>query len=349
MTRCVLVTGAGGVGKTTISAALGVTAAQNGLHVLVLTVDPARRLADALGLKTISNEPSGVPTVENLSAAMLDVTAAWEAIVRRHAPADAAERLLVNPFFRAIADRFPAAQAYAAGEEMAVYLESGRWDLVIVDTPPAAGGIDFFAAPTGMKQLVGGKLLRFLTGAGMPGRRALYRVTARPVFRVVDALLGGPLLEAIADFLLDLRSMYDGLAARAADIERHFSRSTPIIATTAEPTPLREADRFFSALPKSLPSPELVVFNRVLPDEWANGKRAPNGLDDSVREVLKRNLARWSDEVRRQSDAREEFVAQHRVGLARVPWIASPPTDVEALSALIAAADGFEQLDLTSP
>lgn len=349
MTRCMLVTGAGGVGKTTISAALGVTAAQNGLQVLVLTVDPARRLADALGLKTISNEPIRVPTVDNLSAAMLDVTAAWEAIVHRHAPTDAAERLLVNPFFRAIADRFPAAQAYAAGEEMATYLESGHWDLVIVDTPPASGGIDFFAAPPGMRNLVGGKLLRFLTGAGMPGRRALYRVTARPLFRAVDALLGGPLLEAIAEFLLDLRSMYDGLAARAADIERHFSRSTPIIATIAEPTPLREADRFFSDLPESLPPPQLVVFNRVLPDHWADRRRAPNGLDDSVRDALKSNLARWSDEVRRQSDAREEFVAQHRVTLARVPWIATPPTDVEALSDLIAASDGFGQLNLTSP
>ena len=348
MTRCMLVTGAGGVGKTTISAALGVTAARNGLQVLVVTVDPARRLADALGLKSISNEPSSVSGVENLSAAMLDVTAAWEAIVHRHAPPDAAKRLLVNPFFRAIADRFPAAQAYAAGEEMASYLESGQWDLVIVDTPPAAGGSDFVAAPTGMQNLVGGKLLRFLTGAGMPGRRALYRVTARPVFRVVDTILGGPLLEAIAEFLLDLRSMYDGLAARAADIEKHFSRSTPIIATTAEPAPLREADRFFSDLPRSLPQPELVVFNRVLPDEWADSRRAPNGLDDSVREALKSNLAQWSTEVRRQSDARDEFVAQHRVNLAQVPWIASPPTDVEALSDLIAASDGFEILDLTS-
>lgn len=344
MTRSILVTGAGGVGKTTLSAAIGVTAAERGATVLVLTVDPARRLADALGLKALGNEPSSVAGVDGMSAAMLDVTAAWEAIVRRHAPPAAAERLLVNPFFRAIADRFPAAQAYAAGEAMADHIESDAWDLIIVDTPPSAGGIDFFAAPAGMQNLVGGKLLRWLTGAGMPGRRTLYKVTARPVFRIIDSILGGPLLEDIADFLLDLRTMYDGLRRRAAHIDQHFSRSSVLVVTTAEPTPLREADRFFSELPDSVPSPAIVVFNRVLPDSWAETSRLPNGLPKTFKQPLRDNLTQWASEVTRQADARSEFAAQHRVAIASVPWIAEAPTDPTALGALLAASDGFEKL-----
>ncbi len=151
-TKVLVVTGAGGVGKTTLSAALAINAARSGVRTCVMTVDPARRLADALGVKTIGNLPTEVPDQPNLSAAMLDVSASWEAMVHRHAEPDTADRLLADPFFRALADRFPAAQAYAAGEQMAEHIESHRWDLVVVDTPPSGGGLDFYTAPGRMNQ-----------------------------------------------------------------------------------------------------------------------------------------------------------------------------------------------------
>ena len=147
--KVILVTGGGGVGKTTLSAALAVTAARSGVRTLVVTIDPAKRLATALGLKTLGSEPTPHKDEPNLWAAMLDAPASWKAIAHRHAPADVADRLVDNPFFEAATQHFPASQSYASAEEMANYVETRAWDLVVIDTPPAAGGIEFFSAPAG--------------------------------------------------------------------------------------------------------------------------------------------------------------------------------------------------------
>jgi anion-transporting ArsA/GET3 family ATPase len=335
-TRVLVITGAGGVGKTTLSAALGVTAARNGFRSCVITVDPAQRLADALGIESLGNLPEPVSGQPDLSAAMLDATAAWEAIVQRHAEPDVADRLLGDPFFRAIADRFPAAQAYAAGEQMADHIESNHWDLLVVDTPPAGGGLDFYTAPRQIQELVGGRLLRWLTGASIPGRRALYLITARPALRIADTILGGPLLEGLAEFLLDLRTLYDGLSRRARGIENHLRRATSIVVTTAQPTPLREARRFFEELDDAAARPGTVVFNKQLPEEWATAAnlRSP-GIPAEVRAAAKENMSRWAGEVRLQHDMKQEFAARYGLNLVDVPWVADAPTSVAALAELL--------------
>lgn len=342
----ILVTGAGGVGKTTIAAATAVSASRTGVRTLVMTVDPARRLADALGVGDLGNRPTLVEDEKNLWAAMLDVAASWEAIVARHADPVVGDRLLENPFFRAIADRFPAAQAYAAGEQMAEYVESGAWDLVIVDTPPSMGGVDFLLAPGRMIDLVGGKLLRWLTGAQLPGRRAIYRVTARPVLRLADAVLGGPLLEEVAEFLLDLRTLYDGMSARAKGVERHLRSARTVVVTNASPTPMREARRFFEELPGESIVPAAVVFNRDLPHEWEHLGDEPDNSTDLDRETwtaLRDNLLRWAAEARRTADARTQFAARHGAALASVPWMPEPPTDLDSLARLVVESQGLTE------
>ncbi len=343
VTEAVIVTGGGGVGKTTVSAALAATAAAAGRETLVMTVDPARRLADALGIEGIGNEPvaTGAP---RLSAAMLDAAESWDSIVADAAEPDVAARLRDSPFFRAVADRFPAGQSYAAGAQMAKHLEAGSWDLVVVDTPPAAGGIDFFLAPSQMRNLVGGRLLRWGTGGWLPGRRRLYSLTARPVLRLADNVLGGPLLEDVAEFLLDLRSIYDGLTARAKHIERHFRQATTLVVTTADPAPLREAARFFRELPEVAGSPAAIVFNRALPLEWAKPHALPSGIGGRRGAALAANLERWGAEAQRQRDAEEEFAARFGVSPATIPLLAEPPTDVAALQALAAAVPGLAAL-----
>jgi len=344
--RILLVTGAGGVGKTTIAAAAGVTSARRGTATLVVTVDPARRLADALGVGSLGNVPTQVAGEPQLWAAMLDVTASWEAIVARHADPEIGDRLVNNPFFRAIADRFPAAQAYAAGEQMAEFVENGAWDVVIVDTPPSIGGIDFLLAPAQVRDLIGGTLLRWLTGARLPARRALYRVAARPALRLADMVLGGPLLEEIADFLLDLRTLYDGVAQRAKSVDRHLRSARTVVVTNAYPTPLREARRFFEELPEGSVVPNAVVFNRELPHEWETITAVPgNGgdLDPPTWTALRDNLLRWATEARRNADARADFAARYRATLASAPWLPQPPTDLDALAGLVAAAPGLEE------
>jgi anion-transporting ArsA/GET3 family ATPase len=339
-----IVTGGGGVGKTTLSGALALGSARRGLRTCVVTVDPARRLADAFGVETLGNRPTPVPGQDDLWAAMLDVTASWEAIVHRHADPAVAERLLVNPFFRAIADRFPAAQAYAAGEQMAEHIESRRWDLLVVDTPPAGGGIDFYTAPRRMQEMIGGRLLRWLTGASIPGRRALYRITARPALRLADTVLGGPLLEEIAEFLLDLRSLHDGLVHRAAAIERHLQAARTVVVTTTDAAPLREARRFFDEVGAERGRPGAVIFNKQLPTGWAHHKQLrTRKVNENAKSVLRDNLANWAGEVRRQEDIKTGFAARYGVAPLDVPWVTVPPTSVPTLGELLDGSPDLEQ------
>lgn len=340
MTAVVLVVGSGGVGKTTLSAAIGSHIARGGRSVLVLTVDPARRLAQALGVH-LGSTPAPVPGFDRLDAAMVDASESWEGIIRAHADATTAERLVHNRFFRAVADRFPSGQAYAAADEMTRHADSDRWEVVVVDTPPAGGGIDVLASPRRIRALVGGRALRWLTGPAIPGRRALYSLTARPVLRLADAVLGGPLLEDVAEFLLDLRVTYDGISRRSRHVEARFKSAATVLVTTADPAPMRETARFFEELPDWASRPRAVVFNRALPDQWrAAGEGGGDPLDA--------NLERWGQEALRQSEARAELSARYGVVPVVVPWMAEAPVTAGGLADLAAATGrlGIEGLRL---
>jgi arsenite-transporting ATPase len=345
-THTIIVTGAGGVGKTTVSAGLAAAAVARGYRTLVLTVDPARRLADTLSSPGLSNDPVPVAGSDGLWAAMLDATESWEAMIERHTEPEVTRRLEGNPFFRAIADRFPAAQSYAAGEQLAEYLEAGAWEVVVVDTPPAGGGIDFFRAPHLMQELIGGRVLRWLTGAGLPGRRMLYRVTTRPMLRLVDTVLGGPLLEDLAEFLLDLRTLYDGLRDRARIIERYLAEATTVVVTTAQPTPLLEARRFHQELPETASAPSVVIFNRSLPPQWAEPASFAKGRS-AVDRALHDNFTNWSRETQRRIRLRSDFAAETGLRVAALPWLDRAPTTVDAVADLIGRADD-DLLDLVA-
>jgi anion-transporting ArsA/GET3 family ATPase len=329
MTRALLVAGGGGVGKTTVSAALAVRSARLGVRTLVVTVDPARRLADALGIDDLGTEPSPHPSEPNLWGAMLDATSSWEAIARRHATPEAAERLIGNPFFVAATTHFPASQSYAAAEEAATFIDAKAWELVIVDTPPSAGGIEFFTAPGAMTELIGGRVLRWVTGASLPGRRFFFDRATRPALRIADQILGASLLEQIAQFLMDLRTTYDGVSRRSQQIERHMRAATVLVISTADPTPVREAVRFFRELPEVASRPTAVVFNRTLPEEWIGAR--PGRVDS----VLADNLRCWGDESRRQRDLRNEFAARYETSLVEISWKPKAPTDLDSLAELV--------------
>lgn len=336
MTKALLVTGGGGVGKTTISAALAVVAARRGVRTLVVTVDPARRLAGAIGLDQLGSEPTPHPHEPNLWGATLDASASWTAIARRHADPAAADRLVASPFFKAATEHFPASQSYAAAEEAATFLAARAWELVVIDTPPAAGGIEFFTAPAAMAELVGGRLLKWVTGSWLPGRKFLFDRTARPVLRVADQILGAHLLERIAQFLMDLRTTYDGVSRRALEIERHLRRATVVVVTTPDPAPIREAARFYRELPEVATRPAAVIFNRSLPDDWIGAR--PGRVDPALAD----NLRRWGAEANRQRDLRTAFASRYRTGLASIPWQIRAPTDLESLANLIDQAEGFD-------
>ncbi len=340
MSNAILVTGGGGVGKTTLSAALAVSAARRGIRSLVVTVDPARRLADALGVDSIGSEPTPHPTESNLWAAMIDAGASWAAVARHHADPAVADRMVDNPFFAAASNHFPASQSFAAAEEATRLVETRAWELVVIDTPPAVGGIDFLTAPAQMTDLVGGRLLRWLTGGRLPGRRFFFDRTARPVLRIGDQVLGASLLEGVAEFLMDLRTTYDGVSRRSKEIEEQMRRAATLVVSTADPTPIREAVRFFRELPEIASRPKAVVFNRTLPTEWIGARPG------RVRVELAENLSRWGREAQRQQDLIGEFAGRYRTELTTIPWRAEPPTDLEGLADLIDSAEGFDLMSL---
>jgi anion-transporting ArsA/GET3 family ATPase len=336
MTTTVLVAGAGGVGKTTFSAAIAVKAARSGVRTLVVTVDPARRLASALGVKDLEDEPQPHMEEEGLWAAMLDSAASWRAVAMRHADPEIATRLADNEFFRAASEHFPASQSYAAADQAVTFVQARAWDLVIVDTPPSGGGIDFFTAPAQMADLVGGRLLRWITGGPLPGRRFFYDRAARPMLRVADTILGSDLLQRVSEFLLDLRTTYDGVARRGREIETVLREAATLVVTTADPAPIGEAVRFYRQLPDLASTPAAVVFNRALPPEWATAAQDPG-----IPAELARITEQWSAETLRQADARDEFSARYGARVATVPWRPNPPTDLAGLADLMDSSDGI--------
>lgn len=342
MTAAILVTGGGGVGKTTVSAAIGVAAARRGLETLVLTVDPARRLASALGLAELGAEPSKVQEEPLLWAAMLDATSSWEAIARRHADPAVAERLVNNDLFEAATGQFPASQSYAAAEEATGFVKQGKWDLVVVDTPPSAGGIEFFTAPANMTDLIGGRLLRWLTGGSLPGRRFFFDRAARPAIKIADAVLGAGLFERVTQFLMDLRTTYDGIAASSAEIDRTLSTAQTLVVTTSDPTPMREAIRFFRELPQNAQHPTSVIFNRSLPVAWVDATAPHENAE------LAANLARWSTESARQQRLRNQFSERYSTPVTTMDWQPTAPTDLDALEALLTTAGGYSLENLWS-
>jgi anion-transporting ArsA/GET3 family ATPase len=285
--------GPGGVGKTTTAAALATAAAVHlGGRVLVLTVDPARRLATALGLAAIGNEATqidpallaastsrrGGPRGE-LHAAMLDTKASWDDLVRRHAPDRAtAQRILANQMYRNVTGTFVQSHDYIAMERLYELHESGRYDLVVVDTPPTRNALDFLAAPERMADFFSSRLLRWLT---TPARSRVLNTATRPFYSLADRILGSQFLTDISEFFLLFQSMYDGFVARARLVGQLLadSRTGFTVVSTLEPGPAREAEFFISSLRQRRLHLGLVVLNRTLPDVY---------LDPAASEVATR-------------------------------------------------------------
>ncbi|MGH9261079.1 MAG: ArsA family ATPase, partial [Acidimicrobiales bacterium] len=272
----VICCGSGGVGKTTIAAAAAAMAAAHlGGKVLVITVDPARRLANALGLERFGNVETQVPRdlfaavgVEprgELWAAMLDTKLSWDELVRSHAP-DAATRdaILANPLYENITSRFVQSHDYIAMERLYEIHASGRYDLIVVDTPPTRNAIDFLEAPERMADFFSSRLLRWLT---VPARSRVFTMASKPFYTVADRILGSQFLQDIAEFFLLFQTMYDGFVERARAVTRTLSdkRTTFVVVSTLEASPAREAEFFLEALrDRSFPL-GAVVLNKVLP------------------------------------------------------------------------------------
>jgi anion-transporting ArsA/GET3 family ATPase len=294
----VIACGPGGVGKTTTAAAAAAMAAcHHGGKVLVLTVDPAKRLADALGLSGIGNTErridnevftkAGVTPRGELWAAMLDTKESWDALVRRHAP-DAAtrEEILANPLYRNISGRFVQSHDYIAMERLFEIHAEGNYDLIVVDTPPTRNALDFLDAPKRMADFFSSRLLRWLI---VPYRSKLVNFASRPFYQVADRILGTQFLADIAEFFILFQSMYDGFVERAEAVTRLLSdrRTTFMVVSTLEETPVREAEFFAHELVARKLSLGAIVLNKVLPSYFREpaAARVAQSLRDRAAEL----------------------------------------------------------------
>ncbi len=272
----VIVCGSGGVGKTTIAASLAAEAAVHvGGRVLVLTVDPARRLANALGLKAFGNAETqitlesftgaGVKPRGELWAAMLDTKAGWDELICRHAPdATLRETVLANPLYQNITGRFVQSHDYIAMERLHEIHATGLYDLVIIDTPPSRNALDILDAPGRMMDFFGSRLLRWLT---VPYRSRLFTVASKPFYQVADRVLGSRFLQDIAEFFVLFQTMEKGFIERAKEVERLLSdpRTSFLVVSTLEAAPAHEAAFLATALrDRQLPLGGIVI-NRSMP------------------------------------------------------------------------------------
>jgi anion-transporting ArsA/GET3 family ATPase len=272
-TRIIVCCGSGGVGKTTTSAALALAAAEAGRQVVVLTIDPARRLAQSLGLVELDNEPRVVETPGaegELSAMMLDMKRTFDDVVSAHSTPERAELIFANPFYQALSSSFAGTQEYMAMEKLGQLRASERWDLIIVDTPPSRSALDFLDAPNRMSRFLDGTMIRLLTAPARAGGRAGVRLVGAgfAIFsRIISKILGGQLLNDISAFVSALDTMFGGFRERATatyELLRQPGTSFVVVAAP-EPDALREASYFVDRLStEGMPLAGLVI-NRTHP------------------------------------------------------------------------------------
>jgi anion-transporting ArsA/GET3 family ATPase len=271
-TRIIVCCGSGGVGKTTTAAAIGLRAADRGRQVCVLTVDPARRLAQSMGLTSLDNTPRLVDGVDeeaggSLFAMMLDMKRTFDEIVEGHTDPARAAQILANPFYQSLSSSFAGTQEYMAMEKLGQLRRSDEWDLIVVDTPPSRSALDFLDAPERLGRFLDGRLIRVLTApvkAGRPFGRVL-NAGFSVMTGAMTKLLGGQLLRDAQTFITAFDSVFGGFRERADATYRLLQApgTSFLVIATPEPDALREASYFVERLAEERMPLAGLILNRV--------------------------------------------------------------------------------------
>ena len=267
-TRVIVTCGSGGVGKTTTAAAMAMLGAQAGRRTVVLTIDPARRLAQSMGLVELDNTPREVKGAPNLFAMMLDMKRTFDDVVLEHSTPERAEAIFANPFYQSLSSSFAGTQEYMAMEKLGQLVAADEWDLIVVDTPPSRSALDFLDAPNRLGRFLDGRMIRVLTAPARAGGKAYLKVVTVSVgvlARVFTKVLGGELLRDLSSFVAALESMFGGFRERAQ--QTYELLKTPgtafVVVAAPEPDALREASYFVERLSSErMPLAGLVV-NRM--------------------------------------------------------------------------------------
>lgn len=335
--RVAVIAGSGGVGKTTVSAAMAMRAAIEGRRVVVVTIDPAKRLADALGFgadTTIGNDPVRIPldgAAGELWALMLDTRTTFDALVDRYSPnAEQAQRIRSNLFYRNISGALSGTQEYMAAEKLFELHGDPRFDLVIVDTPPTRQALDFLSAPARLRRFIDHPLYRIVIAPSSIGLRAVNAVS-QPVLRTIARVVGAQALDDALAFFRAFQGLDVGFRQRAHDVDTvlHASTTSYVVVTSGQPEPVAEATYFIEQLESQSVAASLIIANRLTP-------RFGIDADPGIPRELIDNLAELAAQADAESGALEplglRWPATARIDVAIVPELLDERLD--ALAAL---------------
>jgi anion-transporting ArsA/GET3 family ATPase len=352
--RIVVCCGAGGVGKTTTAAALALRAAErHGRRTVVLTIDPARRLAQSLGLSELDNTPRPVKTDGGgeLHAMMLDMKRTFDEVVLTHTDPRRAEEIFANPFYQAMSSTFSGTQEYMAMEKLGQLRATDTWDLIVVDTPPSRSALDFLDAPARLGRFLDGRMLRLLLAPARAGGRSMFQLVTASfgVFsKAVQRVLGAQLLSDLSGFVAALDSMFGGFRERAENTYRVLQdpQTAFLLVATPEQDAIREACYFAERLVDERMPMGGLVLNRVhrtaVPSLDAAGSEAAAAAVAHEHPATAVALRAHADLVRmvsREQDVAARFVeAFPAVPLVEVP---AQPTDVHDLDGLRAIGEAL--------
>ncbi|WP_329496133.1 ArsA family ATPase [Kitasatospora herbaricolor] len=270
-TRIVVCCGSGGVGKTTTAAAIGLRAAERGRKVVVLTIDPARRLAQSMGLTELDNTPrvvKGVSGDGELQAMMLDMKRTFDEVVLAHAEPERAKAIMENPFYQSLSAGFAGTQEYMAMEKLGQLRDAGEWDLIVVDTPPSRSALDFLDAPNRLGSFLDGKVIRLLAAPAKVGGRSAMKflnVGMGLLTGTLGKIFGAQLLTDVQTFVSAMDSMFGGFRERADRTYQLLKAPGTAFLVVAAPErdALREAAYFVDRLEADRMPMAGLVLNRV--------------------------------------------------------------------------------------
>ena len=344
--RVILCLGSGGVGKTTVSAALGMALAERGERVAVLTIDPARRLADALGIDGgLGNDPRRVLAVDGggeLWAAMLDPAETFAAVVREEArSAEQAERILANPLFRNLTRSLSGTNEYMAAERLHQLYGDERFDRIIVDTPPSRHVLDFLDSPGRLNRFVNHRLYRSVFAP-----RGLLRtvgVGTQLVLRLLGRIVGSHLVDDIVAFFANFEGIDTGFDRRARDIDRVLCQETAFVLVTApRRQALDEASWIAANVGRRIGPVDLLVVNRATP--FGAIEAAPPETDRSAGPIspLAENLRQLRTLAQQEQGLVNGFVesVEGTPAVVRLAERPRPIADIEGLVELAAELNG---------
>ena len=353
-TRVVVCCGSGGVGKTTTAAALGLRAAERGRAVVVLTIDPAPRLAQSMGLERLDDSPRPVEGVDtsrgcSLRAAVLDMKRTFDTLVETHASPERAEQVLANPFYQSLSSSLAGTQEYMAMERLGQLRVAGDaappgqgWDLVVVDTPPSRSALDFLDAPARLGSFLDSRLLRVLAAPARAGGRAGLRVASLglgAVAAVFSRVVGAGLLTDLQAFVGAFETVFGGFRQRAEETYRMLAAPGTAFVVVAAPErdALREATFFVDRLARDGMPLAGVVVNRTHP---VDGTRLSPGealyAAETAGDGLVADLLRLHAERGALADREDRLVAAFRAAhpgtpLSRVRALAEDVHDLAGL------------------